>query len=118
MKTRVNITHPPLVPNLYEFLSSVEHEISLFEKYWWATDFHSIFFHIMEVNGYRQLLGYQYSWKYILQSTEERNCWNILKPSKLLQNYHFQVNNAIENTSYKVGPKILQWPCKLMIILY
>ncbi len=31
-----------------------------------AIVFHSIFFHIVEVNGYRQLSGYQHSSKYLL----------------------------------------------------
>ncbi len=42
--------------------------------FWWivAIDFHSIFFHTMEVNGYQQLFGNQHSSKYLLCSTEER----------------------------------------------
>ncbi len=35
-------------------------------------DFHSIFFHTMEVNGDHEVFGYQYS-KYLLCSTEERH---------------------------------------------
>ncbi len=29
-----SFTHPQVIPNLYEFLSSVEHEIIYFEKCW------------------------------------------------------------------------------------
>ena len=43
-----------------------------------AIDFHSIFFPTMEVNGFRQLSGYQHSSKYLLfTSTEERNSYRF-----------------------------------------
>ncbi len=38
-----------------------------------AIDFHSIFFfHIVEVNGYRQLSGYQHSSKYLLCAQQKQ----------------------------------------------
>ncbi len=53
-------------------------------------DFHIIFFHAMEVNGYRQLFGYQHSSNdFLLCSTEE---WNKLRLSKWWQKYHLWVN--------------------------
>ncbi len=30
----VSFTHPHLIPNLYECLSSLEHQIRYFEEYW------------------------------------------------------------------------------------
>jgi len=43
-----------------------------------AIDFHSIFFFLLEVNGYRQLSGYQHSIKYLLLcSIEERSSYRF-----------------------------------------
>jgi len=55
MKILTSFTHPHVVPNLYEFLSSVEHKIRSFlrmleTRELVAIDFHSIF-PTMEVNG-------------------------------------------------------------------
>ncbi len=49
-----SFTHPHVVPNLYAFLSSVEHKDNLMnvgnQTVDVAIDFHSIFFHTVEVN--------------------------------------------------------------------
>ncbi len=70
-------THPRFVLNLYEFLLlSTKYILENVgnQTIAVAIDFHSIFFHTMEVNGYQQLFGYQkYSKYFILCSAEERN---------------------------------------------
>jgi len=50
MKTLSSFTHPQVVANLYEFLSSAE-DILKNDWYFGTIDFHSIFFSTMEVNG-------------------------------------------------------------------
>ncbi len=59
-----SFTDPPLVPNLYEFLSpvilkNVGNQLTI------AIDLYSIF--SMEVNGYQQLFGYHHSSNYLLK---------------------------------------------------
>ncbi len=58
-----------------------------------AIDFHIIFLHTMEVNGYRQLFGYQQFFKVSLCSTEESmRVWNSLRVSKWWQNFRLWEN--------------------------
>ncbi len=80
----VSSTRPQAVPNLSEFLSSVEHGWRYFEECWktnrWQQpiDFRSIFFHIMEVNGYLQLFVFQHS-SFVLNRKKETHFhvqWN------------------------------------------
>ncbi len=64
MKILSLFTHPHVVPNLYEYLSYVEHKRRYFEE--WEElkktvngphNFHSISFPTMEVNREQQLFG-------------------------------------------------------------
>jgi len=71
-----SFTHSQVVPKMYEFLCSVEHKRILKNVgNQDPTDFQSIFFFFhMEVNGCRQLSGYQHSSKYrLLCYTEDRH---------------------------------------------
>ncbi len=62
-----------IVPNLYEFVSSVEHKRRLFEliKVAGSHGLPQFFVHTMEVNGCHQLFVHQYSSKLLLCSTEK-----------------------------------------------
>jgi len=61
-----SFTHPQVVPNLYEFVSSAEHK-DILKNDWnfGTTDLHSIFFSTMEVNGGKQLFGFNRSSNYL-----------------------------------------------------
>ncbi len=41
MNILLSFTHPHVVPNLYEFLSYVEHKIRYFEEFWRTKEFQS-----------------------------------------------------------------------------
>jgi len=76
MKMLSSFTHLQIVPNLCEFLSSVEHKRRYFEECQWPNHWLPYFFpHTMKVNGAHQLFGYWHSSKYLLFlcTTEERN---------------------------------------------
>ncbi len=92
--------HPRVVQNLYEFLSSVEHERRYFEKTKTdilksvANDFHCIFVHTMEVNGYRQLFVYQHFSKYL----SGLNYYLYFHPKKRVR-CTYCVHIVLQNTS-------------------
>ncbi len=65
-----------------------------------ATDFHSIFPHTMEVNGYRQLFGYQHSSKYlILCSAAEKDSYRFATTWGWVNDVHFWVNYPFKDIS-------------------
>ncbi len=74
-----SFTHCQVVPNLYEFLSSVDTKEDISESFvikqlTVTIDFHSMEKNTMQVNGYQQLFGFQHPLKYLhLCSSEERN---------------------------------------------
>ncbi len=71
---------------LYRILGLLGIDRTLLSSQLTAIDFHSIFFHTMEVNGYRQLFGHQHSSKYNLFVLNRRKkliqVWNNLKVRK------------------------------------
>ncbi len=93
-----------VVPNLYEFFSSVQHKRTLVSKQLTvAIDFHSIYFFLtMEVIDYNKLFGYQYSSKYLLLcAKEQRN--NNLRESEWRQNVYFRVNYPFKKLILKIS---------------
>ncbi len=74
--TLSSYTHPHVVPNLYDFLSSVKYKIRCFAEcvLLFPIDFNDVDKNNMEVNGDQKLFDFQHSSKYLLLcSPEERN---------------------------------------------
>jgi len=72
MKILSSFTHPQVVANLYDFLSSAEHKGRYFEEHL------KIKKNTMEVNGAKQLFGSNHSSKYLpLCSADKRNSYRF-----------------------------------------
>ncbi len=89
-----------------------------------ATDFHSIFPHTMEVNGYRQLFGYQHSSKYlILCSAAEKDSYRFATTWGWVNDVHFWVNYPFKDISRHLlkscgrPPRVAHWGswCEVLI---
>ncbi len=80
MKILSSFTHPQVVPNLYECLCSAELKGRYSEECGKqsSSDFHSIFFSTMEVNGAPKQPGYKLSSEYLhLCSAEQRHSYRF-----------------------------------------
>jgi len=73
MKILSSFTHPQVVANLYEFLSSAEHKGRYFDWNFGTIDF----FSTMKVNGPKQLFGSNRSSKYFPLCSAERNSYRF-----------------------------------------
>ncbi len=75
-------THPHVVPNLYKFLSYVEHTRRYFKEFWRTKqlvpiEFHSREINTMDVNGDHQLFDYQHSSKYLQHNKKNSGLENV-----------------------------------------